>query len=119
MAEKSGDVPFAAVDGEGEVTGFFVYAFDGETREGLLKFVIVDPEKRGQGLGREMMLLAVRYAIEVGGARAVRLNVFSVNEPAKRCYERAGFVERRTDADAFAFREERWGRCNMVITREQ
>ena len=33
MEEKSGEIPFAAVDGEGKMAGFFVYAFDGGTQK--------------------------------------------------------------------------------------
>ena len=51
-------------------------------------------------------------------ALAVQLNVFPENERAKRCYEGAGFTERKTTPDAFKYQDESWGRCNMVQKRE-
>jgi hypothetical protein len=35
-----------------------------------------------------------------------------------RCYEKAGFVERKLTPDAFAYKDETWGRCNMVFSRK-
>jgi len=29
------------------------------------------------------------------------------------CYEKAGFVVRKLTPDAFAYKDETWGRCNM------
>ncbi len=116
--EKFHDAPYAAVSDEGEIVGFFCYSFNIETKEGMLKFVVVDGSKRGMGIGREMIKSAVDMAFENKEAEAVQLNVFSVNEHAKRCYESAGFVERGTTPDAFKYKDESWCRCNMAVKRE-
>ena len=42
IAERCGDVPYVAVDEDGIPVGFYCYSFNGETHEGMLKFVIVD-----------------------------------------------------------------------------
>ena len=47
------------------------------------------------------------------------LNVFPENTRAKKCYESIGFVERHTDLNAFSFKHESWGRCNMIIKRDE
>ena len=112
-----GDSPFVAEDDEGKVTGFFCYSLNKETGEGMLKFVMVDPERRGKGLGREMISHAVQYAFEESGAAAVQLMVFSVNDRAKRCYESVGFKERYVQEKAFPFKEEVWDRCNMLLKK--
>ena len=46
LADKFGDSPFVAVDEKGEPTGFFCYSLNNDTKEGMLKFVMVDPERR-------------------------------------------------------------------------
>lgn len=115
-AEASGDRPFVAVSDDGAVIGFFCYSLNQENKEGMLKFIVVDGCLRGQGIGQEMLRHAVRQAFETG-AEAVQLMVFSVNARARHCYEKAGFTERRTDADAFRFGAESWDRSNLVIRK--
>ena len=118
IAEMFGDAPFVATTDDGEVVGFFCYGLNYETNEGMIKFVMVDGSKRGQGLGKEMLKLAVKYAFEITKAGAVQLNVFPENERAKKCYEGIGFVERNLTPGAFKYKDEAWGRSNMVIKKE-
>ena len=115
IAEMFGDAPFVATTDEGEVVGFFCYGLNYEKNEGMLKFVMVDGSKRGRGIGKEMIKLALKYAFEITKADTVQLNVFPENERAKKCYESIGFVERNTTPGCFKFRDESWSRCNMVI----
>lgn len=117
ISERFGDRPFVAVDDEENVEGFFCFSLDQTTNEGMFKFVMVDPNKRGKGLGKQMISLAVKRVFEHTKADAVQLNVFTENPRARRCYEGAGFRERKTDVGAFRYGDEAWGRCNMVITR--
>ena len=56
-----------------------------------------------------------KEAFDNPNANAVHLNVFPENIRAKKFYEKIGFKERRTDENAFSFKDEAWGRCNMVI----
>ena len=51
-------------------------------------------------------------------ADAVQLNVFTSNERARKCYESAGFTERLTTPEAFPFGDEKWGRCNMIMKKQ-
>lgn len=119
MAVKFGDSPFVATANDGKVIGFFCYSVNLNTNEGILKFVMVDQDLRGQGYGKEMLSLAVRYAFEITKAYAVQLNVFSENTGAKKCYLSVGFSERTNTDRAFSFNEELWGRCNMIIKRNR
>ncbi len=57
------------------------------------------------------------YSFEITNVDAVHLNVFPENVQAKKCYEAVGFTERKTDKDAFTYKNESWGRCNMIIKR--
>ena len=117
ISGRFGDSPFVAVNDEGSVVGFYCYSLNHETKEGMLKFVMVDAAVRGKGIGKEMIRLAVRNAFSDPEAQAVQLNVFPENVRAMKCYESAGFTERETILDAFKYKDELWGRCNMVIKR--
>lgn len=114
LHESTGDMPFIAEDENGEAVGFFCCPMGRGAEERMLKFIIVDSSRRGRGYGKEMLRLAAAQAFE-DGAPAVTLNVFTVNERAKRCYLGAGFEERSSTENAFAFKDELWGRCSMVM----
>lgn len=117
MAQRFGDSPYVATSDEGQLIGFFCYSVNLVTNEGMLKFIMTNPDYRGKGYGKEMLRLAVKYAFEITNVDAVQLNVFPENIRAKKCYEAVGFAERRTDKDAFAYKDELWSRCNMVIQK--
>ena len=59
IKEMFGDAPYVATSDEGEVEGFFCFGFNQEAKEAMLKFVMLDGSKRGKGLGKEMIKLAV------------------------------------------------------------
>ena len=117
LAENNGETPFAAVSDEGTMVGFFSYSPSSEMNTGYLKFVIVAPEERGKGTAGEMLDLAVQYAFETAKADSVQLSVFTENPRARRCYEKAGFQEIKTDKEAFVYKDELWGRCLMGIEK--
>lgn len=116
-ATRFGDSPYVATMEDGKVVGFFCYSVNLDSNEGMLKFVMVDPAQRGKGLGKEMLQLAVEYAFNISKTDAVHLNVFPENTRAKKCYESVGFVERQTELNAFSYKDESWGRCNMIIRK--
>ena len=114
---QSGDLPYIAEDSTGRAVGFFCYPAEPRDGEILLKFVIVDPQLRGQGIGTKMIRAAVREIFAKTDASAVQLMVFDANTAAEKCYRKAGFAERALTPEAFRFGDESWGRCNMVIRR--
>ncbi len=113
MHSKWGDTPFIASLDDGNNVGFFCYSLNDETKEGMLKFIVVNSLLRGKGVAKEMLELASQYAFEETGAKALHLNVFSENIRAKKCYKKAGFTERSVTENAFSYKDESWGRCNM------
>ena len=117
ISSRSGESAYVATADDGKLAGFFCYGVNLATNEGMLKFVMVDPEQRGKGIGKAMLRLAVHYAFAITGADAVQLTVFTENPRARKCYEGVGFKARRTDPDAFRYGDESWGRCNMVIRK--
>lgn len=94
--------------------GFFCYSCDSD-HTGFLRFVVVDSRRRGMGYGRELLRHALRYAFGKTGAEVVRLNVFTVNTAAVRCYVQVGFAPEETVENALDFHGERWSRCTMAV----
>ena len=117
VAVKWGDTPFVAEADNGKIIGFFSFSLNHDTKEAMLKFVIIDSKMRGKGYGREMLELAVKYAFEEKGAEAVQLNVFAENTGARKCYTKAGFTDRSVTENVFSFKDEKWSRCNMVAVK--
>ena len=112
------DSGYVATENSGQTIGFFCYSVNTADNIGFLKFVIVDKTKRGKGYGKEMLNLALQYAFQITGAKAVQLNVFNENALAKQCYEKVGFVERNIDKDVFPYKDELWSRCNMITSKQ-
>ena len=112
------DSAYVATENNGQVIGFFCYSINTKDNIGFLKFVIIDNTKRGKGYGKEMLNLALLYAFQITGAKAVKLNVFDENTLAKQCYEKVGFVERNIDRNVFAYKDELWSRCNMITSKQ-
>ena len=117
--EQCGDDPYLAVDETGTAVGFFCRSMNAQTKEAMLKFVIVDPRLRGQGIGTAMLRAAVEACFAETGADAVQLMVFAENAAAKHCYQKVGFRERSLTPEAFRFRDEAWRRCNMIVFRKE
>jgi len=116
-ARDLGGCAYVATKDDGEPIGFFVLAVNTSNNVGFLKFVIVNHELRGQGYGTQMLGLMLRYAFEIAGVSSVQLNVFDVNENAKKCYRRVGFIQDSVAENAFSFRSENWDRCHMVVAK--
>jgi RimJ/RimL family protein N-acetyltransferase len=95
-AMKSGRfIPLTAIDDEGRPVGHFIIRYPNENDDSSVRigFVIVDPDIRGKGYGRELMKLAVGYVKDNLTATRVDLGVFENNPKAKKCYASAGFKD--------------------------
>ena len=85
--------PMTAFDESG-VVGHLIMRFTDEEKQVLrFGFVIVDDAKRVKGYGKQMLLLAIKYAFDILRASKVTLGVFENNEAAYYCYKSAGFKE--------------------------
>lgn len=86
-------IPFTAINDD-EVIGFFTIRRPSENFDELrFGFVVVDPQKRGQGYGKRMLQLGIKFAKEIFGAKKVSLGVFENNESAYYCYKAVGFQD--------------------------
>jgi len=84
-------IAFTAVDDD-ELVGFFTMRRPTKSFDVLrFGFVVVDPRKRGNGYGKTMLQLGIKYAKEIFGAKKVSLGVFENNKPAYYCYKAVGF----------------------------
>lgn len=79
-------------------------------------FVIVDDSKRGQGYGKQMLTLAIKYAFEIFDAEKITLGVFDNNESAYHCYKAAGFNENGEDTYCELFSKQ-WRIVEMEIKK--
>lgn len=60
---------------------------------GQIRRVAVAPQMRGRGIGLALITWLSELAFDLLGLHRLELVVFSFNQPARRCYERAGFRE--------------------------
>ena len=87
--------PLIAVDENENIIGHFIirYLRDDDDSSVRFGFVIVNPDVRGQGYGKELLRLGIEYVKEQLGAARIDLGVFENNENARHCYESVGFKE--------------------------
>lgn len=88
-------IPLTAIDEKDNVIGHFIIRFPKEYDDCNVRFgfVIVDPDLRGKGYGKEMLLLGIKYVKENLTAKRIDLGVFTNNDSALHCYESIGFKE--------------------------
>jgi RimJ/RimL family protein N-acetyltransferase len=66
-----------------------------------LGHLLIDPARRGTGLGSRLTNELVRWAFDLGGAGRLSLVVFPENLPAVACYHRCGFQLRGEETQQF------------------
>lgn len=87
--------------------------------EQRLGFVIVDDSKRGRGLGKVLVSMAVKYAFEELGAKKVSLGVFENNLSAIHCYEAAGFHRvSLSETESYECLGETWNCIEMELKND-
>lgn len=112
-------MPFTAFDESG-ILGFFTLRKPNESCDELrFGFVIVDPERRGQGLGKAMLRQGLKFAFELYGADKVSLGVFENNPSAYHCYKAVGFEDAVLSlAEAYNVLGEEW-KCRELIYKNE
>jgi ribosomal protein S18 acetylase RimI-like enzyme len=78
----------------------------------------VKPSHRCSGVGRSLMLAALRFARELRGVTHVHLGVAESNAPALRLYESLGFVAWGVEPDALHVGGELIAERHMVLALE-
>lgn len=111
---------FTALNQEGMPVGFFaVMRADYKTNNAHLGFIIVDPELRGRGYGKQLVQSAVRYCFCMLFTSSVTLKVYDNNEPAHHCYRAVGFTDVRHNDRSLVFEGKNWGTYDMIIIKKK
>ena len=106
-----------AYDEEGLAGHVLMRAQDADRRNIRFGLIIVDPARRGQGVGRGLLTLALRYAFAFLQAQRVTLGVFAQNAAARRCYDRLGLAVLDVPGDTLRVYGQTWQLIEMGCTR--
>ena len=111
---------FTALNTEGDPVGFFVIMrANYEINNAHLGFILIDPALRGQGYGKEMVHMAVRYCFYMLSTVSVTLKVYDINTSAHRCYQAVGFKTVTHNDQSLVFEGESWGTQDMIIIKKR
>jgi ribosomal protein S18 acetylase RimI-like enzyme len=101
MADLARDADLLVAEQDGEVVGAVAHVVPGRPRAAVfppewsvIRMLVVDPRRRGQGAGRALVEECLRLAREAG-VPAVGLHTSPVMASALRMYEALGFVRDR------------------------
>lgn len=88
-------IPLTAVDEKENLLGHFIIRYPREDDDSTVRFgfVILNPDLRGKGYGKEMLRLGIEYVKDNLSAKRIDLGVFANNDNARFCYESVGFRE--------------------------
>lgn len=95
--EEDNFYPMTALNDSGVVGHFIMRYINGDNKILRFGWVIVDHTKRGQGYGKEMLELGLKYAFEILKVEKVTIGVFENNFGAYKCYKNVGFKEVGTE----------------------
>ena len=105
--------PLTAIVEEGMI-GHILLRYPSEDKSVIrFGFVIVDDSKRGKGYGKQLLSLAIDYALHELGAKSITLGVFCDNYSAVECYKSVGF--RITGTDSYVIDGEEWKGYEMEL----
>ncbi|RKR30166.1 GNAT family N-acetyltransferase [Arthrobacter oryzae] len=109
---------WTGIDGTtGAVLGHGTLLFDDEARVCRLGSIIVDPDRRGEGLGRKLVELLRAKAFGTPTVTELTLGVIAQNNPARSLYESLGF--RGTEVVRLTpMRDQMWEVISMRQCRE-
>lgn len=94
--ESDNFYPITAFD-EDEICGHFIMRYiHGDNRIIRFGWVIISPDHRSKGYGKEMLSLGIKLAREIYRAEKLSIGVFENNVPAYYCYKSLGFKEIET-----------------------
>ncbi|MDR6226154.1 GNAT family N-acetyltransferase [Desmospora profundinema] len=90
-----------------------------ENRSATVSRVLLDPHRRGGGLGAAMVEEAVRIGFEGLGLHRLDLYVFDFNRSAIACYEKVGFRREGVLRHARRMGDEYWNLCVMGLLEDE
>ena len=85
--------PMIAFDESGVVGHLIMRYLQGNNKILRFGWVIVDSDKRGKGIGKQLIMISLKYAFEILKVEKVTIGVYEDNLSAYYCYKAAGFSE--------------------------
>ncbi len=110
--------PLTAVTSEGPVGHLILRYIDSEKTIFRIGFVIVDDSRRGKGLGKRMLQMAIQYAFDMLKAKKITLGVFENNPSAYHCYKAVGFKENPAEENVYEIFGEKWKCIELEMNRQ-
>ena len=109
-------IKFTAIDEFERIIGHFIlrYPYDDKTTL-RIGFVIIDDSLRGKGIGKELLIQAIKYSFDVQKAEYLTLGVFDNNPNAYYCYRSCGFEE-NNEISKYICNGEEWTCIEMNMT---
>lgn len=92
-SESDNFYPFTAFNENGLVGHLIMRYLNGDNKILRLGWVIVNDAKRGQGFGKQIIKLALKFAFEILKVKEVSIRVHEDNLQAYHCYKTVGFSE--------------------------
>jgi ribosomal protein S18 acetylase RimI-like enzyme len=94
---------------DSDVLGFVTFypesgGYEQDTDRGVVENLYVIPERRGEGIGSDL-LPAAEDALAEGGMEAITLDAMATNERARRFYRRHGYEPHRVELERRLERE--------------
>jgi RimJ/RimL family protein N-acetyltransferase len=109
---------FTALDENGKPIGHLMMRKANYTNQSVhFGFVLIDPNYRGKGYGKEMVGLAAKYAFEILRVDKITLGVFANNSAAHNCYKSIGFIDINYLEEFFPYKDEKWGLYDMEMRK--
>lgn len=103
---------------DGIITGHILLRYPSEDKTTIrFGFIIVDNTLRGQGYGKQLLQLAIDYAVNKLGAQKITLGVFCDNYSAVECYKSVGF--QIIDEESYSIDGEIWKGYEMQYSCSQ
>ena len=92
-----------SADDADEIVGFVTFGvesegYDQDVTRGVVRNIYVEPDRRGEGIGSDLLAGAERRLAD-RGADAVSLDVMADNEDARRFYRRHGYAPHRVEVE--------------------
>lgn len=113
-SKKSNFYPMTLIEKEKIIGHLILRNTDKKNEVIRLGFIIIDPNLRGQGYGKKLMNLAIKYAKNNLKAKEINLGVFENNIDAYYCYKSAGFKDNNKEKEIFEIKNEKWNCIELI-----
>ncbi len=104
---------------KGDMVGHFQIWYNIALRQATLGRVAIAPQKRGLGLAKGLVNLAIDRAFSWSWVNRLELRVYDFNSAAIKAYGKAGFVHEGTRRQSTPFQGWFWNTNIMSLLREE